>query len=159
MNNYLVKINEEAFPVTQSEAHDLDIIKTGQGDYHVLQEDKAYNIELIASDFLNKKLRIAVNGNEYEVEIQDEYDLKVKEMGLLSVTAQKLNSIEAPMPGLIVDVMVESGQEIIEGTPLLILSAMKMENIILAEGEGVVKAVNVEKNEAVEKGQLIIEME
>ena len=63
------------------------------------------------------------------------------------------------MPGLIVDVMVEVGQEIAEGTPLLVLSAMKMENIILSQGDGVVKSVEVQKNDAVEKGQLIIEME
>jgi len=63
------------------------------------------------------------------------------------------------MPGLIVDVMVKEGQEISEGTPLLVLSAMKMENIILSQGEGVVKSIEVNKDDTVEKGQLIIEME
>ncbi len=159
MNNYLIKVNEEDFPVKRSEVEVLDIINTADSSYHLLQDNKAYTIELAASDFQNKKLSVSVNGNIYDIEIKDEYDQKVKEMGLFTVTSQKLNSIEAPMPGLIIDIMVEAGQEITDGTPLLILSAMKMENIILAEGDGVVKSVNVEKNEAVEKGQLIIEME
>lgn len=159
MNNYLIKVNEEELPVKRSDVEALDIIKTSGSHYHVLQDNKAYSIELLETDFLNKKLSISVNGNSYEVEIEDEYDQKVKEMGLFTITSQKLNSIEAPMPGLIIDIMVEAGQEITEGTPLLILSAMKMENIILAEGDGVVKSVNVGKDEAVEKGQLIIEME
>ncbi len=159
MNDYLIKVNEEGFPVKRNEIEVLDIIKTGNSNYHVLKYNKAYNIELLEADFLNKKLSISVNGNIYEIEIEDEYDQQVKEMGLLTVTSQKVNSIEAPMPGLIIDIMVEAGQEITEGTPLLILSAMKMENIILAEGDGIVKSVNAEKNEAVEKGQLIIEME
>ncbi len=159
MNDYLIKVNEEEFPVKRSHIEILDIIKTGDLDYHVLQDNKAYNIELLETDFLNKRLHISVNGNSYKIEIEDAYDMQVKDMGLFTVTSQKLNSIEAPMPGLIIDIMVEPGQEITEGTPLLILSAMKMENIILAEGDGVVKAVNVAKNEAVDKGQLIIEME
>ncbi len=100
-----------------------------------------------------------VNGNTYDVKIEDEYDQKVKQMGLLAVTSQKINSIKAPMPGLIIDVMVEKGQEISVGTPLLVLSAMKMENIILSQGEGIVKLIAVQKDDAVEKGQLIIEME
>jgi biotin carboxyl carrier protein len=54
---------------------------------------------------------------------------------------------------------VEAGQEVEEGTPLLILEAMKMENVIKAPGTGVVKNVNVSKGEAVEKNHLLIEME
>ena len=80
-------------------------------------------------------------------------------MGLLAVSSQKINSIKAPMPGLIIDIIVAKGQEITAGTPLLVLSAMKMENIILSQGEGVVKSIEVKKNDTVEKGQLIIEME
>ncbi len=80
-------------------------------------------------------------------------------MGLSAFNTQKVNAIKAPMPGLIVEVMVEEGQEVVEGTPLLVLSAMKMENIIVSQGEGVVKSIEVKKSDAVEKGQLIIEME
>jgi len=80
-------------------------------------------------------------------------------MGLLTSTSQKINSVKAPMPGLIIDVMVAEGQTVSEGTPLLVLSAMKMENIILSQGAGIVKSIAVKKDDSVEKGQLIIEME
>jgi len=159
MTNYLITVNEEEKIVKRSEVDTLDSIKIDESNLHVLDGNQAYKVSVLHVDFLNKTLSLSVNGNSYDLKIEDEYDQRVKKMGLLAVTAQKLNSIKAPMPGLIVDVMVEQGQEISEGTPLLVLSAMKMENIILSQGEGVVKSIEVKKDDAVEKGQLIIEME
>ena len=55
--------------------------------------------------------------------------------------------------------MAEPGKTVQKGDPLLILEAMKMENVIKAAGEGRVKAVKVQQGVAVEKGQLLLEME
>jgi len=159
MTNYLVTVNEEETLVKKSDVEALDSVKIDSTNLHLLENDKAYQIHIVNADFLNKKLTLSVNGNTYKVKIDDAFDQQVKKMGLLAVTVQKLNAIKAPMPGLIVSIMVEEGQEISEGTPLLVLSAMKMENIILSQGEGVVKSIKVKKDDAVEKGQLIIEME
>lgn len=159
MNNYIVIVNGEEVSLKRSDIEALDFITLSNSQFHLLEKNQAHKIKMLSSDFLNKNLSLSVNGNDYTLEIRDEYDQQVKKMGLLAVTAQKINSIKAPMPGLIVEVMVEEGQEISEGTPLLVLSAMKMENIILAQGEGVVKSIEVNKDDTVEKGQLIIEME
>ncbi|MDF4201704.1 acetyl-CoA carboxylase biotin carboxyl carrier protein subunit [Maribacter sp. SA7] len=159
MSNYLITVNEEEIECKISDANALDSIAVNAHTLHVLQENTAFEVEIRESDFLNKTISLSINGNIYEVKLEDEYDQQVKKMGLLAVTTQKLNEVKAPMPGLIVDVMVEVGQEIVEGTPLLVLSAMKMENIILAQGEGTIKSIEVKKDDTVEKGQLIIEME
>lgn len=159
MKKYLITVNEEETLVKKSDVDALDSIKIDETNLHLLENNRAYEVNVFHSDFLNKTLTVSVNGNTYEVKIEDEYDQQVNKMGLLAVTAQKVNSIIAPMPGLIVAIMIEVGQEISEGTPLLVLSAMKMENIILSQGEGVVKSIEVKKDDAVEKGQLIIEME
>lgn len=155
---YLLTVNEEEMHIAKDDVEGLDIIKIDNDNLHLLENNKAYGVNVLHSDFLNKTLTLAVNGNTYEIKIEDEYDQQVKKMGLLAVSSQKVNSIKAPMPGLIVEVMVKEGQEISEGTPLLVLSAMKMENIILAQGEGEVKSIEVNKDDTVEKGQLIIEM-
>jgi biotin carboxyl carrier protein len=63
------------------------------------------------------------------------------------------------MPGLVLDIMIKPGQTIEKGTPLLILEAMKMENVLKSEGDGVVKSIEVIKTQAVDKGQILIEME
>ncbi|WP_036151348.1 biotin/lipoyl-containing protein [Maribacter forsetii] len=159
MSNYLITVNEEELKFKTSDADSLDSISVSTQKLHVLDDNTAFEVEILDTDFLNKTMSLSVNGNRYDVKIEDEYDQQVKKMGLLAVTTQKLNEVKAPMPGLIVDVMVEVGQEIVEGTPLLVLSAMKMENIILAQGEGIVKSIEIKKDDTVEKGQLIIEME
>ena len=159
MTNYLITVDDKEIALKKEEVDVLDSISINGENYHILENNKAYKASLVSADFLGKTMTVAVNGNSYEVKIEDEYDQQVRKMGLLAVTAQKVNSIKAPMPGLIVDVMVEVGQEISEGTPLIVLSAMKMENIILSQGDGIVKSIEVKKDDAVEKGQLIIEME
>ena len=159
MSNYLITVNKEELQCSTNDVDSLDSILVNENTLHVLDKNSAFDVEIIHSNFLNKTITLSINGNIYDVKLEDEYDQQIKKMGLLAVTTQKLNEVKAPMPGLIVDVLVEVGQEVIEGTALLVLSAMKMENVILAQGEGVIKSVEVKKDDAVEKGQLIIEME
>jgi biotin carboxyl carrier protein len=70
-----------------------------------------------------------------------------------------MNELKAPMPGLVVDFLVEIGQEVQTGDKLMILEAMKMENVIKASGQGIVKKLNVIKGQSVEKNQILIEFE
>jgi len=80
-------------------------------------------------------------------------------MGFEIGSAKKVNDIKAPMPGLILEINVKVGQEIVENDPILILEAMKMENVITAPRDGVIKSISVTKGDAVEKNQLLIEFE
>jgi len=63
------------------------------------------------------------------------------------------------MPGLILDIHVDKGQEVKEDEALLILEAMKMENVITSPRDGIIKSVSVSKGEAIDKGHLLIEFE
>jgi biotin carboxyl carrier protein len=63
------------------------------------------------------------------------------------------------MPGKVLEIMVESGQTIAKGEGLLILEAMKMENMLKAEQDGTVKSVNVSVGDAVEKNNVLIDFE
>jgi len=157
--NYKVKVEEEEFELSNTVIDTLDLLNLGNKEYHLLQDNKAYKIKVVNSNYKDKTLTISINGNAYSIKIADAYDQMVADMGLLVNTSKKENQVKAPMPGLILDIMVEVGQEIIEGTPLLVLSAMKMENVLVSQGEGVIKSIEVKKEDAVEKGQLIIEME
>ena len=77
--------------------------------------------------------------------LKDKFDLLLEEMGMNSGTTGKVNNIKAPMPGLIIDLRVKEGDLVKMGDPLLILEAMKMENIIKAPGDSIVKSVKVKK--------------
>ena len=62
------------------------------------------------------------------------------------------------MPGLVLEIMVKAGDEVKKGDALLILEAMKMENVLKATGDGTVKSVSVSKGAPVDKGTILIEM-
>jgi biotin carboxyl carrier protein len=80
-------------------------------------------------------------------------------LGLDKQKVKKLHQLQSPMPGRILNYAVEVGAQVEPGTPLLTLEAMKMENVIKAEGEGVVKSILQPSAAVVEKGQVLIEFE
>jgi biotin carboxyl carrier protein len=88
---------------------------------------------------------------------KDRFDLLLDKLGMSDAAASKVNELKAPMPGLIVDIRVETGQTVQKGDPLLVLEAMKMENILKAPGDGVVGAIKVGLRDNVTKGQVLIQ--
>jgi biotin carboxyl carrier protein len=127
--------------------------------FHVLKEGGAFRAGLIAADYDEKCFTIRVDGVEHQVQLRDEYDRLIQKMGLHATGGSKMNEVKAPMPGLVLELLVEPGQAIEKGDPLLILEAMKMENVIKATGNGTVKNIPSTQGQAVEKGQLLIELE
>ncbi len=157
---YIAIVNDKAeIELTASAPEQLDAVQTGQGQYHILHHGIAYRAEVIAVDSHAKAVHLKLNGKSHSVKIQDEYDLLVKKMGLSANVVHKISAIKAPMPGLVLSILVEPGQEVVHGEPMLILEAMKMENIIKSPGEGKVKRVVVSKGKPVDKGAVLIEME
>lgn len=137
----------------------LDIIALSENGYHVIQDNKSYRISVAAIDKENKKVELVINGQKYSVEIKDRMDLLLEKMGMNKGASNKLNLLKAPMPGLVLQVMISAGQEVKKGDSLLILEAMKMENVIKSPGEGVVKSVLVMAKDKVEKNAVMIEFE
>ena len=157
--NYKVNIKDQSFQLNSDDLKDLNLLETTGGTYHLLHNNQSYHISILHSDLETKTLTLEINGESYDLKVEDEYDQLINSMGLSASAKHKITSIKAPMPGLILDIMIEPGQSVEKGDQLLILEAMKMENVLKADGEGVVKSIEVKKGEAVEKGQLIIEME
>lgn len=137
----------------------LDIIPIDDFTFHILKDGQATRAEVVQRNFEKKQFSIKINGNSYEIKLADEYDQLVKKLGLTTVVAYKVKDVKAPMPGLVVGVNVEIGQAVTRGDALLILEAMKMENVLKSPGDGVVKSINVSKGMAVDKGAVLIEME
>ncbi|MEJ1223316.1 acetyl-CoA carboxylase biotin carboxyl carrier protein subunit [Sediminicola sp. 1XM1-17] len=148
-----------SFTIPWSELDQLDTLSMGPGQYHVLQDNRPFKAEVIKSDLNQKEYTVKINNKPYEISITDDLDLLIKEMGFALGSSKQIDSIKAPMPGLILDIHVNPGQSVKEGEPLLILEAMKMENIITSPREGVIKSVPINKGTAIDKGQLLIEFE
>lgn len=158
MDTYKITIDEQEYTLNETDLAKIDVIETSQNHFHVLQNNQAYAAILEQVDFANKTMMVNINGNKYKLKIEDKYDQLIKQMGLSSANTFKFKEVKAPMPGLVLDILVKVDQVISKGDALLILEAMKMENVLKAEGDGVIKSIEVTKGSAVDKGQIIIEM-
>jgi len=158
---FRVRVNGQfEFDAHSDDARSLDLIQDREsGQFHILHNNHSYRAEFLESDPSKRQYVLRINGNKYTVNIADHYERLVQQLGLQVGGTQKMNSIKAPMPGLVLNILVEPGQAVQKGDPLLLLEAMKMENVIKAAGEGTVKTVAVQKGAAVDKGQLLLEME
>ncbi|MFY0654186.1 MAG: acetyl-CoA carboxylase biotin carboxyl carrier protein subunit [Cyclobacteriaceae bacterium] len=135
---------------------DWQINETATGSFHVLDGARSINARVESIDKDSKVVNIMVNNTVYSVQVKDRMDLLLKKMGFENQAASKENSVKAPMPGLILDVMVEEGATVSKGDPLLILEAMKMENIIKSPADGTVSSLKVKVGESVEKNHTMI---
>ena len=136
-----------------------DVVKLDKNKFHVIINHSSYNIELLAKDENAKNQIILVNGQKQSVEIKDKYDDLLKQLGMDKLMGNKANLLKAPMPGLVLKVLVTEGQAVKKGDGLLILEAMKMENIIKASSDGIVKKIHIEEKNIVDKNQKMIEFE
>jgi biotin carboxyl carrier protein len=141
------------------EAGQFDVVSLGQDAYHVLYRHQPFDVRITAVDFSRKTYEVEVNGNRYSARISDDLDQLIAQMGFELHSSRNVSRIEAPMPGLILDIQVSAGQEVKEGDPLLVLEAMKMENVILSPRDGIIKKVAVQIGAAVEKKHLLVEFE
>jgi biotin carboxyl carrier protein len=125
----------------------------------VLYNGKSYTAIIEHTDRKNKEVSIRVNGQLYKTAIKEPIDLLLSNMGLDLKAMQKAEPIKAPMPGMVLKILVNPGQQIHKGDGLVILEAMKMENILKATASGIVKAIKATERTAVEKGAVLIELE
>lgn len=149
-----ISISENGFRVNGSLVT-CDISPIADGYFHILMNSRSYRAEIVSAD--GKTYLIKVNGRHYPVVLKDKFDLLLEKMGMNNNAGTRVNLVRAPMPGLIIALKVKDGDAVKAGDTLLILEAMKMENIIKAPGDGTVKTVKVNLGQGVEKNQVLIE--
>lgn len=125
----------------------------------ILHNSKSYTAMIEQVDTKKKELSVRVNGQVYKIAVKEPIDQLLTSMGMDLKAMQKVEPVKAPMPGMILKVLVQPGQQINKGDGLLVLEAMKMENVLKASGPATVKAIKVDERTAVEKGAILIELE
>lgn len=159
-NKYKVVANSDyEVLLTVEDLESLDVLPLSNSVYHVVKDQKNYHIHFENEDFNRRAYEVVVNNNKYSITIKNAVDLRIEEMGFQLNSASMVSAIQAPMPGLILEISVTVGQEVKEGDSLLILEAMKMENVISSPRDGVIKSIDVAQGEAVNKKQLLITFE
>jgi acetyl/propionyl-CoA carboxylase alpha subunit len=136
---------------------DIDVL--GPGRFHILYEGQSVTAEVVQADNITKAFQVKFNGQLVDLQVKDRFDLLLDKLGMSAATTNKVNELKAPMPGLIVGIRVEPGQAVQKGDPLLVLEAMKMENILKAPSDGIVGAIKAVLRDNVTKGQVLIQFQ
>ena len=141
-----VEVDDEALAV------DLRPID-GQQLYSLLLGPKSYELYVERREGV---YYILLDGDRYAVEVEDARLKQVKTMSRQEHEVHGQATVAAPMPGLVVRVLVAPGDAVAEGQGLAILEAMKMENEIRAPRPGVITSVQVEPGRAVNLGDVLM---
>jgi biotin carboxyl carrier protein len=137
----------------------VDCHSAGHRDYlSLIIDNKSHLVECAPIRFEEGKYYANVDGRRYEVDVLDERLLATRQA---AEATQETGPyiIASPMPGLIVDVRVKVGDTVTAGSAIVIMEAMKMQNELIAEFDGVVRAINIQTNDAVDSQTPLVEIE
>ncbi len=151
---YEIIIEDDGVILVDGEPVRADLLQVGPlGLYSLLIDNQSSEIVVDEASF---GYHVMLGGRLFDVKVADERQLRLANRdGSLAAPSGEF-SIKAPIPGLVVRVLVQEGNEIEADQPLMILEAMKMENEIRAPREGVVKHVRVKAGESIEQGAELI---
>ena len=133
-----------------------DIVKVNKQLYHILHEGQSHTLFIHKVDRDSKTVQLSINGKKTTVRIRSRIDQLLKQLGMEGSMTKKLDKLKAPMPGLIHSFKVGVGDTVAKGDPILILEAMKMENVIKSPGEGTIKEIHVAAKDSVEKNAVLV---
>lgn len=160
------QIGDKSFEIEQSqgqfqingEPFQFDLARSENGHIHLISDNQSYSAKILSVNKEEKTVELKINNSSYTVSVKDSLDLMLARLGMESTGQSGAKDVKAPMPGLILDVLVQQGQEVKKGDHLLILEAMKMENVIKCPSDGVVNDLHASKGESVEKGKILLSL-
>ena len=155
-NEYEVEIKDKQILVN-GEAIEFDLQQGGVPElYSTLFNGHSYEV-LIEAERSN--YTVTLQGEQFQVNVEDERTRRLNAGRKAPGLPQGELTVNAPIPGLVVKVLVEVGEEVAEDQPLIILEAMKMENDIRTQRAGTIKKVEVEAGQRVEQNATLIVLE
>jgi len=141
----------------QGKKVDIRLREDPNGFSYIVWKNKKYMLDVIEKN--QNRYTIMVNGVWHSFSVETPISLKRRRYLEQQGDSSSVIGIEAPMPGKIIDIMVEEGGEVKEGDPVIILEAMKMQNEISSHVTGVVKSVAIRKHDTVMKDDVLIEIQ
>jgi biotin carboxyl carrier protein len=133
-----------------------ELIPQGNNRALLVGPQNTLSIDVVSVNREERSVTIQYKGMKQEFKVSEPLDELLKSMGLDNAMQTKIAELKAPMPGLVLDILVSPGQAVQKGEKLLVLEAMKMENAIKAPADATISAVRCEKGQAVDKNQVLL---
>ncbi len=159
---YVTIINERRFEIEvdndgrvliDGEERDVDFLNLGGSLFSLITENKSF--EAVIDDD-EGRIDVMMRGRLFEAQVLDERAmLLMQRRGGLTTDS---GEVQAPMPGLIVEVAAEVGGVVAKGDTVIILESMKMQNELKSPIDGIVRAIHAEAGQAVDKNDLLVEI-
>ena len=142
-----VQINDQVLEV------DFESV-SGQPVYSLIIGGRSYEAYIYPDD---KEWQVLLHGRLYQASVEDEREQRLRVTGTKVVVNGEFN-LKAPMPGLVVSILVEEGQDVKQGQVLMVLESMKMQNELKAPRDGTVTKVRVKAGDTMELKQSMLSL-
>ena len=136
---------------------DIKIFEDEEGFTFLEFKNKKYLAEI--TDKSQNKYTVLLNGLSYSFTIESPISYRRRKYLEKHKEINKLEVVSAPMPGKIVELLVEPNSRVKEGEPILILEAMKMQNEIITQVSGKIQKIHVKAGDSVAKDEVLMEIE
>lgn len=154
--NFITTCGDSRLNISEQDLLAFPIKKVAENTYHILYKNKNYFFQIDQENPASGELVLKLFKKKKHVKIEDPVQQMIRSLGYNSMKSKHTDSLVAPMPGLVLNVLVSEGVEVKKGDHLLTLEAMKMENILKAAHDGIIKKILVQKSDKVEKNQLLL---
>lgn len=134
----------------------IDLVEEADGFLILSHNGLRYPVEIISQK--QNEYEILLNGVTYTFSVETPFSLKRKKLLAANQGNTTHETIKAPMPGKILDVIVQPGQEVNKGEALAVLEAMKMQNTITAQNKGRIEKISIQPGETVAKDDILMEL-
>ncbi len=167
MHTYLATVNGRTYRIELVDERHVRIDGVlYEIDFQAVPEQPIYSLlasgtsyEAIVAQAERDTWEVLLRGVLYRVQVEDERERRLREQAGQEAGTTAHMHIRSPMPGLVVEVRVQPGDEVGKGDVLLILESMKMQNEIRAPRKGVVRRVHVSAGVSVEQNAPLVELE
>jgi biotin carboxyl carrier protein len=147
---YLVTCNGRTYEIERHELNDSRAL--------LLIDNESLEVDVHSHDAKGTR-SVFMAGTEIQGTIEDYSLAQMRKAAGKSHGPLVERRLKAPMPGLVLDIRVKPGDRVVKGEPLIVIEAMKMENIIRSSGEAVVKLIVAAKGKSIDKGDTLLEFE
>jgi biotin carboxyl carrier protein len=150
---YMIEVNQEGQVTLDGQDVQVDFARIGLGLCLLLVNHESFEGLVEQKEDV---WQVLFRGDLYEVQVADERTQLMRARAGMAVPDTGELPIKAPMPGMVVSVLVEIGQEVAKGDNMVILESMKMENELKTPRAGKVERINVAKGDSVDQGQVLV---